>query len=229
MSTNDTLRGFVLRAHYETVTRHDKLRALAREHRGDRHKQGSKEVYAAPTAHPSPAGRRPRLPSQCCVAATCIDRATSACSSPNKADSTPCDDGNSDTAGDACTGGVCAGIDHCIGVVCVIATEGSAVAEVGALAALLGRDLPDVLGRILRSLRSVEHVASHVMGGGPAVERDRVPADLAAEIGGREDDADQRAAAARHAGRLPPGEGSILRFSMPTKRVAFGKLESTTG
>jgi MYXO-CTERM domain-containing protein len=54
---------------------------------------------------------------QCHVAGTC-DHATGACSNPAKADGTACDDGDANTAGDKCTGGICAGVDHCLGVTC---------------------------------------------------------------------------------------------------------------
>jgi hypothetical protein len=54
---------------------------------------------------------------QCHAVGTC-DHATGACSNPHKADNTSCDDGNASTAGDVCTGGICGGIDHCLGVTC---------------------------------------------------------------------------------------------------------------
>ena len=55
---------------------------------------------------------------QCHVAGTCIDHATGACSNPIAPVATACNDGNPNTAGDVCTGGICAGVDHCIGVTC---------------------------------------------------------------------------------------------------------------
>ena len=58
------------------------------------------------------------LPDQCHVAGACVDHATGACSNPNKADGTACNDANANTVGDVCTGGVCVGVDHCIGVTC---------------------------------------------------------------------------------------------------------------
>jgi hypothetical protein len=48
----------------------------------------------------------------------CIDHATGACSNPNKADGTVCDDGNANTVGDVCTNGLCVGVDHCLGAIC---------------------------------------------------------------------------------------------------------------
>src|SRR5262249_36105482 len=54
---------------------------------------------------------------QCHSAGTC-DHATGVCSNPTKANGTTCDDANAATVGDVCTAGVCAGIDHCIGVTC---------------------------------------------------------------------------------------------------------------
>ncbi|MFT3775395.1 MAG: MYXO-CTERM sorting domain-containing protein [Minicystis sp.] len=60
---------------------------------------------------------------QCHVAGTCVDHATGACDNPVKADGAACDDDNPNTTGDACTAGVCAGIDHCIGVTCIASDE----------------------------------------------------------------------------------------------------------
>jgi hypothetical protein len=54
---------------------------------------------------------------QCHVAGTC-DHATGVCSNPAKADGSACDDGNANSVSDVCTGGACAGVDHCIGVTC---------------------------------------------------------------------------------------------------------------
>jgi RHS repeat-associated protein len=55
---------------------------------------------------------------QCHVAGTCIDHATGACSNPAKPNGTSCDDGNANTTSDVCTNGICAGVDHCVGVTC---------------------------------------------------------------------------------------------------------------
>jgi hypothetical protein len=55
-------------------------------------------------------------PAQCHTAV--CDHATGLCSSPIQTDGTTCNDGNSNTVGDVCTNGVCAGVDHCIGVTC---------------------------------------------------------------------------------------------------------------
>ncbi len=55
---------------------------------------------------------------QCHSAGTCVDHATGACSSPALADGTMCDDHDPDTVSDVCTGGLCGGVDHCIGVTC---------------------------------------------------------------------------------------------------------------
>jgi MYXO-CTERM domain-containing protein len=60
---------------------------------------------------------------QCHVAGTCIDHATGACDSPAKPDNTACNDGDANTVGDVCTAGVCAGVDHCIGVTCTALDE----------------------------------------------------------------------------------------------------------
>jgi len=59
---------------------------------------------------------------QCHTAGTC-DHATGACSNPAKANGTPCDDNNANTVSDVCTGGVCAGVDHCIGVTCTASDQ----------------------------------------------------------------------------------------------------------
>ena len=56
-------------------------------------------------------------PDQCHTAGTCIV-ATGVCSNPRKANGTVCDDTNANTAGDVCTTGTCAGVDHCVGVTC---------------------------------------------------------------------------------------------------------------
>jgi hypothetical protein len=56
-------------------------------------------------------------PDQCHVLGTC-DHATGVCSNPIKTNGTTCNDGNANTAGDVCTNGICAGVDHCIGVTC---------------------------------------------------------------------------------------------------------------
>ncbi|MGC4118174.1 MAG: lamin tail domain-containing protein [Myxococcales bacterium] len=53
----------------------------------------------------------------CHVAGTC-DHATGTCSNPAAPNNTACDDGNPNTAGDVCTNGTCAGVDHCLGVTC---------------------------------------------------------------------------------------------------------------
>ena len=55
-------------------------------------------------------------PDQCHEAGTCNGDGT--CSFANKADGNTCDDGNANTVDDLCTAGVCAGVDHCIGVTC---------------------------------------------------------------------------------------------------------------
>jgi hypothetical protein len=55
-------------------------------------------------------------PAQCHTAV--CDHATGLCSNPNQADGTTCNDGDANTAGDVCNKGVCAGVDHCIGVTC---------------------------------------------------------------------------------------------------------------
>jgi hypothetical protein len=52
---------------------------------------------------------------QCHDIGTC-DPATGACSNPNAADGTACDDGNAATANDQCTNGVCGGTVICAGV-----------------------------------------------------------------------------------------------------------------
>ena len=60
---------------------------------------------------------------QCHLAGTCVNHATGACSNPNAPDSTSCDDGNPNTVGDQCSGGLCAGVDHCIGVTCTASDQ----------------------------------------------------------------------------------------------------------
>jgi cytochrome b involved in lipid metabolism len=40
-----------------------------------------------------------------------------------QANGTACDDGNANTVGDVCTNGACAGIDHCVGVVCAASDQ----------------------------------------------------------------------------------------------------------
>jgi hypothetical protein len=59
---------------------------------------------------------------QCHVAGVC-DHATGLCSNPPQEEGTACNDGNPSTAGDACTSGVCAGVDHCVGVTCAAADQ----------------------------------------------------------------------------------------------------------
>jgi len=65
-----------------------------------------------------------------CVGVTCAaldachnvgtcDHATGVCSSPSKLEGDGCDDDDANTVGDQCTGGVCAGVDYCIGVTCL--------------------------------------------------------------------------------------------------------------
>jgi hypothetical protein len=56
------------------------------------------------------------LPAQCHTAV--CDHATGLCSNPIQTNGTACNDGNSSTVGDVCNKGVCAGVDHCIGVTC---------------------------------------------------------------------------------------------------------------
>ena len=55
---------------------------------------------------------------QCHLAGAC-DPQTGLCSAPNAPDGTPCDDGDAATMQDACSEGVCLGLDYCAGVVCV--------------------------------------------------------------------------------------------------------------
>ncbi len=55
---------------------------------------------------------------QCHVAGTCVDHAAGTCSNPAAPNGTPCDDLDPSTTGDACRAGACAGVDHCLGVVC---------------------------------------------------------------------------------------------------------------
>ena len=59
------------------------------------------------------------VPDQCHDVGVC-NHGTGTCSSPIKADGTGCDDGNVSTVGDACTNGICAGVDHCVGVICAV-------------------------------------------------------------------------------------------------------------
>jgi hypothetical protein len=54
---------------------------------------------------------------QCHASGTC-DPATGACSTPVRSNGSACDDGDTATANDACTNGVCSGVDHCVGVTC---------------------------------------------------------------------------------------------------------------
>ncbi len=60
---------------------------------------------------------------QCHVAGVCTNHATGACSNPTISDGTACNDGNGNTVGDICTSGICAGIDHCIGVTCTASDQ----------------------------------------------------------------------------------------------------------
>jgi hypothetical protein len=53
----------------------------------------------------------------CHEAGTC-DPVAGACSDPPKPDGSPCDDGDARTTSDACTAGVCAGVDRCLAVAC---------------------------------------------------------------------------------------------------------------
>ena len=55
---------------------------------------------------------------QCHAAGECAPQ-VGKCSNPTLANGTVCNDGNPNTVGDACTAGVCAGVDHCLGVTCV--------------------------------------------------------------------------------------------------------------
>ncbi len=55
---------------------------------------------------------------QCHSAGTCVDHAAGTCSNPDMANGTPCDDLDPNTTGDTCKAGACAGVDHCVGVVC---------------------------------------------------------------------------------------------------------------
>ena len=54
---------------------------------------------------------------QCHDAGVC-DPGSGTCSNPPKADGTPCDDGNPNTVGDACFGGICSAPNLCLGVTC---------------------------------------------------------------------------------------------------------------
>ncbi|MFI5298260.1 MAG: hypothetical protein ACHREM_09200 [Polyangiales bacterium] len=54
---------------------------------------------------------------QCHAAGVCSP-STGTCSQPARANGTSCNDANSNTVNDVCTGGVCAGTDFCIGVTC---------------------------------------------------------------------------------------------------------------
>ena len=60
---------------------------------------------------------------QCHVAGVCVDHATGACSNPAVVNGTVCSDGNPSTVGDVCTAGVCAGVDHCVGVTCAASDQ----------------------------------------------------------------------------------------------------------
>eukprot|EP00756_Hemistasia_phaeocysticola_P015366 Hpha_TRINITY_DN15409_c0_g2::TRINITY_DN15409_c0_g2_i7::g.176040::m.176040 len=59
-----------------------------------------------------------RSQGQCREVGQCTDNSTGACSNPAKTDGTACDDGNPNTAQDACSAGVCTGTDLCAGVTC---------------------------------------------------------------------------------------------------------------
>ena len=59
---------------------------------------------------------------QCHDVGVC-DHSTGACSNPKKANGTTCNDGNANTAGDVCTDGVCAGVDHCVGATCTASDQ----------------------------------------------------------------------------------------------------------
>ena len=59
---------------------------------------------------------------QCHVAGVC-DGETGACSNPNAPNGTTCDDGNPVTTSDACTDGVCGGVDLCAAVTCTASDQ----------------------------------------------------------------------------------------------------------
>ena len=60
---------------------------------------------------------------QCHAAGVCVDHATGACSNPTVANGTACVDGDPNTVGDVCSAGVCAGVDHCVGVTCAASDQ----------------------------------------------------------------------------------------------------------
>jgi hypothetical protein len=78
---------------------------------------------ACPAGTHSDAGATSCTPCGCSALDQChdvgaCDPVNGACSNPSKADGTACNDGNSNTVGDVCTNGSCAGVDHCVGVTC---------------------------------------------------------------------------------------------------------------
>jgi hypothetical protein len=59
----------------------------------------------------------------CTVNDQCTGSAASVCKGTVQPNGSVCNDGNPNTAGDVCTAGVCAGVDHCVGVTCAASDQ----------------------------------------------------------------------------------------------------------